>query len=155
MALQNSELAGQRIFDLGDGTWPDLATAPASRLDDRNILYRTNERDYEPTGRLKEGWTTMPCCTPIPFTGPAIAWFEQATASETDCAGGKGASLSRMTTAGLPVPPGFVVCAGAFQEFLRSAQAAYVGANQSTNSGDPSAIGVSVTREFPGSCNGV
>ena len=33
-------------------------------------------------------------------------------------AGGKGASLSRMARAGLPVPPGFVVCAAAFREFL-------------------------------------
>ena len=33
-------------------------------------------------------------------------------------AGGKGASLSRMAAAGLPVPPGFVVAAGAFHDFL-------------------------------------
>ncbi|MPZ19881.1 MAG: phosphoenolpyruvate synthase [Luteitalea sp.] len=38
----------------------------------------------------------------------------EATAS----AGGKGASLSRMSQAGLPVPPGFVVCASAFGTFL-------------------------------------
>ena len=35
-------------------------------------------------------------------------------------AGGKGASLSRMAAAGLPVPPGFVIAAGAFQAFLES-----------------------------------
>ncbi len=35
-------------------------------------------------------------------------------------AGGKGASLSRMANAGLPVPPGFVVAADAFREFLES-----------------------------------
>jgi pyruvate,water dikinase len=33
-------------------------------------------------------------------------------------AGGKGASLSRMSAAGLPVPPGFVVAADAFRDFL-------------------------------------
>ncbi len=38
----------------------------------------------------------------------------------TAIAGGKGASLSRMTAAGLPVPPGFVISAAAFREFLES-----------------------------------
>ena len=38
----------------------------------------------------------------------------------TAIAGGKGASLSRMAAAGIPVPPGFVIAAGAFQDFLRS-----------------------------------
>src|SRR6185503_14024670 len=33
-------------------------------------------------------------------------------------AGGKGASLGEMTQAGIPVPPGFVVLAGAFEKFL-------------------------------------
>src|SRR4051812_2294739 len=39
-------------------------------------------------------------------------------ADATAAAGGKGASLARMTAAGLPVPPGFVVCTNAFQTFL-------------------------------------
>jgi len=34
-------------------------------------------------------------------------------------AGGKGASLGEMTRAGIPVPPGFVVTAPAFDEFLK------------------------------------
>lgn len=34
-------------------------------------------------------------------------------------AGGKGASLGEMTRAGIPVPPGFVICADAFEFFLR------------------------------------
>ena len=33
-------------------------------------------------------------------------------------AGGKGASLCRMSAEGLPVPPGFVVCSSAFQTFF-------------------------------------
>src|SRR3989344_5211276 len=33
-------------------------------------------------------------------------------------AGGKGASLGEMTQAGIPVPPGFVVLAKAFDQFL-------------------------------------
>jgi pyruvate, water dikinase len=47
-----------------------------------------------------------------------VASFDHPTAGETAVAGGKGASLSRMTGAGLPVPPGFVVCAAAFRDFL-------------------------------------
>ncbi len=49
---------------------------------------------------------------------PLVATFEGLPADAAPIAGGKGASLSRMSRAGLPVPPGFVVCAGAFQEFL-------------------------------------
>ncbi|HEY2011869.1 MAG TPA: PEP/pyruvate-binding domain-containing protein, partial [Bryobacteraceae bacterium] len=36
----------------------------------------------------------------------------------TPLAGGKGASLGRTSAAGFPVPPGFVVCAPAFRDFL-------------------------------------
>src|SRR3989344_5759876 len=36
-------------------------------------------------------------------------------------AGGKGASLGEMTQAGIPVPPGFVLLAGAFEKFLDEA----------------------------------
>ncbi len=51
-----------------------------------------------------------------------IAWFDEQSATSTPLAGGKGASLSRMAAAGLPVPPGFVVCAAAFVAFLERHQ---------------------------------
>jgi len=38
-------------------------------------------------------------------------------------AGGKGASLGEMTKAGFPVPPGFVISAAAFEEFLHETNA--------------------------------
>lgn len=38
--------------------------------------------------------------------------------ADAGIAGGKGASLGEMTKAGIPVPPGFVVLAGAFEQFL-------------------------------------
>ncbi|HBP00727.1 MAG: Phosphoenolpyruvate synthase [Candidatus Moranbacteria bacterium GW2011_GWE1_49_15] len=44
--------------------------------------------------------------------------FQQLSKSNADIAGGKGASLGEMTKAGIPVPPGFVVLAGAFDEFI-------------------------------------
>jgi pyruvate, water dikinase len=47
-----------------------------------------------------------------------VARFDHPAAGETAVAGGKGASLSRMAGAGLPVPPGFVVCSAAFRDFL-------------------------------------
>ncbi len=46
--------------------------------------------------------------------------FGDLPSESTAIAGGKGASLSRMAAAGLPVPPGFVISAGAFHDFLNS-----------------------------------
>jgi len=43
--------------------------------------------------------------------------------SAVTIAGGKGSSLSRMAGVGLPVPPGFIVCAASFQAFLESCDA--------------------------------
>jgi len=47
-----------------------------------------------------------------------IHWFGDPACADVQLAGGKGASLSRMASAGLPVPPGFVVSATAFARFL-------------------------------------
>lgn len=48
-----------------------------------------------------------------------IAPFDHPSAREVEAAGGKGASLARMTALGLPVPSGFVVLADALSETLR------------------------------------
>lgn len=45
--------------------------------------------------------------------------FSQLKKTDADIAGGKGASLGEMTQAGIPVPPGFVVLASTFSEFLQ------------------------------------
>ncbi len=47
-----------------------------------------------------------------------IKSFYELSKNSTSIAGGKGASLGEMTHAGLPVPPGFVVLASAFELFL-------------------------------------
>jgi pyruvate,water dikinase len=47
-----------------------------------------------------------------------IKSFSQLSKSDTAIAGGKGASLGEMTQANIPVPPGFVVLASAFEHFL-------------------------------------
>lgn len=50
-----------------------------------------------------------------------VLWFDELSVGDTSTAGGKGANLGEMTQAGLPVPPGFVVTAGAFLEALDEA----------------------------------
>ena len=45
--------------------------------------------------------------------------FKKLSKSDVGIAGGKGASLGEMTKAGIPVPPGFVVLASAFDRFLK------------------------------------
>lgn len=47
-----------------------------------------------------------------------IKTFKQILKSDVGVAGGKGASLGEMTNAKIPVPPGFVVLASAFDRFL-------------------------------------
>ena len=49
-----------------------------------------------------------------------VVAFGDLPSESAGIAGGKGANLSRMAAAGLPVPPGFVVAAGAFHDFLES-----------------------------------
>ncbi|MEI6597073.1 MAG: PEP/pyruvate-binding domain-containing protein, partial [bacterium] len=44
--------------------------------------------------------------------------FKQLSYKDIGIAGGKGASLGEMSSTGLPVPPGFVVLATAFDRFL-------------------------------------
>jgi pyruvate,water dikinase len=51
----------------------------------------------------------------------AIRWFEELSAHDTETAGGKGANLGELSQTGVPVPPGFVVAADAFRQFLEAA----------------------------------
>ena len=50
--------------------------------------------------------------------------FDEAACAEVGVAGGKGASLARMTALGMPVPPGFVVPADALEAALADTAAA-------------------------------
>lgn len=47
-----------------------------------------------------------------------VRWFDTLSRADVPIAGGKGANLGEMTRAGIPVPPGFVVIADAFDRFL-------------------------------------
>jgi pyruvate, water dikinase len=50
-----------------------------------------------------------------------ILWFDDITKDDVPSAGGKGANLGELTRNGVPVPPGFVVSAGAYRDFLERA----------------------------------
>src|SRR5690349_452084 len=47
-----------------------------------------------------------------------IKTFKELGKNDAAIAGGKGASLGEMTQAGIPVPPGFVILADAFERFI-------------------------------------
>ncbi|MBN1160584.1 MAG: phosphoenolpyruvate synthase [Dehalococcoidales bacterium] len=51
----------------------------------------------------------------------AIVWFNEVTKKDIPLVGGKGANLGEMTNAGIPVPPGFIVTASAYFNFIEKA----------------------------------
>lgn len=51
----------------------------------------------------------------------AIVWFEDVGRDDIALVGGKGANLGEMTRAKIPVPPGFIVTADAYYDFIQSA----------------------------------
>jgi pyruvate, water dikinase len=48
-----------------------------------------------------------------------VVWFIEVTKNDIATVGGKGANLGEMTNAGIPVPPGFIVTANAYFDFLK------------------------------------
>ncbi len=48
-----------------------------------------------------------------------IVWFNEVGKGDVALVGGKGANLGELTRAGLPVPPGFIVTANAYFNFLK------------------------------------
>lgn len=48
-----------------------------------------------------------------------IAWFSEIRSTDVELAGGKGANLGELTAQGIPVPPGFIVTADAYTQFLQ------------------------------------
>src|SRR5213592_51919 len=58
----------------------------------------------------------------VPEHEERIRWFDELSAQDVETAGGKGANLGELLRAGAPVPPGFVVTAAAFRQFLDSAE---------------------------------
>ena len=50
----------------------------------------------------------------------SILWFSQIDKNDTNSVGGKAANLGELTRAGLPVPNGFTVTAGAYFNFIEA-----------------------------------
>ena len=48
----------------------------------------------------------------------AVVWFDEVSKEDVATVGGKGANLGEMTKARIPVPPGFIVTAGSYFDFL-------------------------------------
>ncbi|MFC1942221.1 phosphoenolpyruvate synthase [Chloroflexota bacterium] len=51
----------------------------------------------------------------------AVVWFNEVTKEDIPLVGGKGANLGEMTNANIPVPPGFIVTATAYFDFIKKA----------------------------------
>ncbi len=51
-----------------------------------------------------------------------VVWFNQVTKKDIPLVGGKGANLGEMTSANIPVPPGFIVTASVYFDFLQSSR---------------------------------
>ncbi|NJN97706.1 MAG: hypothetical protein HC875_28305 [Anaerolineales bacterium] len=47
-------------------------------------------------------------------------WFNEICRNDVSLVGGKGANLGDMAQAHLPIPPGFVICASAYQQMTQS-----------------------------------
>jgi len=50
-----------------------------------------------------------------------VVWFNEVTKKDIPLVGGKGANLGEMTNAGIPVPPGFIVTAATYFDFMEKA----------------------------------
>ena len=51
----------------------------------------------------------------------ATIWLTDVSKSDIKIAGGKGASLGEMIRSGFPVPPGFVITASTYRNFINEA----------------------------------
>ncbi|NVJ00054.1 phosphoenolpyruvate synthase [Myxococcus sp. AM009] len=71
---------------------------------------------------------------------PRLLWFSELSRADVALAGGKGANLGEMTRAGLPVPPGFVITAAAFQEAMAPVRARLSALWAQVDPDDPSSL---------------
>ncbi|AEI64400.1 PEP/pyruvate-binding domain-containing protein [Corallococcus macrosporus] len=78
---------------------------------------------------------------------PRLVWFSELSREDVALAGGKGANLGEMTRAGLPVPPGFVITAAAFQEAMAPVRARLRELWMQVDPDDPASL-ASITRQL-------
>jgi pyruvate,water dikinase len=95
------------------------AGAPSSKSDaPRLVFLNLRAPGLYDSNRLEEAFLRSLGFSAPAMPGSLVVDFGSASACLAASAGGKGASLSRMAQAALPVPPGFIVCAAAFNDFL-------------------------------------
>ena len=54
----------------------------------------------------------------MPGDRKSVVWFNEVNKNDIPLVGGKGANLGEMTNADIPVPPGFIVTANAYYDFI-------------------------------------
>lgn len=64
--------------------------------------------------------------------GTTVVWFTEEACRQVEVAGGKGASLARMTADGLPVPPGFVIPSNVLRDSLDTGRVLELAASRSS-----------------------
>ena len=95
------------------------------------------ERECEAMGG-RIGTSDPSSLAPMLSPEQAIAWFADLGREDTAVAGGKGANLGEVTAAGFPVPPGFVITAGAYLASMEAGRArAALAAESATPATDP------------------
>jgi pyruvate,water dikinase len=55
----------------------------------------------------------------------SVVWFKEIGKKDIPLVGGKGANLGELTSAGIPVPPGFIVTSAAYFNFIEKANLRY------------------------------
>jgi phosphohistidine swiveling domain-containing protein len=77
-----------------------------------------------------------------------IRWFSEICAADVGLVGGKAANLGEMVASGLPVPPGFCLCAQAYRDFIRAARLAepILSILAATRQDDPADVEVKTAR---------
>ena len=93
---------------------------------DSRRMRATSERRSEPMNQIEEKTALENA------HGSAVVWFTEEACRE-EVAGGKGASLARMTTEGLPVPPGFVIPSYVLQKSIDAERMLELAASHSTS----------------------
>jgi pyruvate, water dikinase len=73
------------------------------------------------TGGVTSGTDNLSSAPAPPADGPTIAWFTEVSRADVNRVGGKGANLGELARGGFPVPPGFVVTAGAYLRAMEEA----------------------------------
>ena len=75
-----------------------------------------------------------------------VIWFESLRKTDIPSVGGKNANLGEMTSAGIPVPPGFAITAYSYKKFIEEtgiAQKIYEIIKETvTNPDDPKQYGI-------------